>query len=136
MNLEHVKRILVHHLPLFQAEVPSRRVPADLGGGTLPALLEWLLGLAAARHTEARHAAMELVYLLAAHTGTRPRAVVEAGGRTLEQFLEQVEQGLNPAMGLEAGLTREMSQQFQALFEFYYWILGNQWSIIRINIFL
>ena len=44
-NLEHLKRILFHYLPLFQTNPGERRIPAGFSGGTLAHILDWLIDL-------------------------------------------------------------------------------------------
>ena len=85
-----MKRILLHHLPLFQDNPDNRRVPAELGGGTIADIMHWLLGLVTAHQTEARHAATELVYILSRRTGTKPRQIIMDRFHNLHSFLSQV----------------------------------------------
>lgn len=67
-SLGHIQRILLKdsYRSLFLAESEGRRVPEEVGGGTMAHLQLWLLNTSSSPHTEVRRRAMELFFLLKA----------------------------------------------------------------------
>ena len=102
----------------------TKCVPACMGNGTVTDILAWLLGQATSQYTEARHASMELCHTLCTRARVPLRSVLESKfSGQIEVFLAKAEYRLEGVDEM-APLTVHSAQNFQVLFEVYFWLLG------------